>query len=145
MFGTTVAAKGPPHNPNMDVEMPIPADIDGISSLNFSPTGNFIVATSWNTNAYLWEYSAQGQTQAKSQTSAGQPLLCSVWRPDGAGVFIGGCDKAVRLWDLATNQSTQVRMNSREAHAWFLSDCVHLLPCMQQPKLPDSSFKQSNL
>ncbi len=70
---------------------------------------NHLVGTSWNNFAYCWEVTSQGQALPKAQLKDHtQPVLCSAWHPDGAQVFTGGCDKTVRLWNLATSQSTQV-------------------------------------
>jgi hypothetical protein len=50
-----------------------------------------------------------GTANPKASTNHTQPVLCSAWNGDGTGVFTGGCDKMVKLWNLATNQSQQVR------------------------------------
>ena len=77
--------------------------------LNTQPTANHLIATSWNNQAYCWEISPQGASVPKAQLKDHtQPVLCSCWNQDGSQVFTGGCDKTVRLWNLATNQSTQV-------------------------------------
>lgn len=44
------AAAAHPHNPNNDMEVVTPQD-DSISSLNFSPKSNHLVATSWDNQA----------------------------------------------------------------------------------------------
>jgi len=57
---------------------------------------------------------ATGQAVPKAQNKDHQqPVLCTAWNQDGSQVFTGGCDKTVRLWNLATNQSTQVRVGVR--------------------------------
>ncbi|KAL5992253.1 hypothetical protein ACLOJK_013169 [Asimina triloba] len=61
-------------NPNKSFEVVQPPD-DAVSSLSFSPKGNYLVATSWDSQA-----------------------LCSTWKDDGATVFSGGCDKQVKMW-----------------------------------------------
>uniref|UniRef100_A0A7S0YJK6 mRNA export factor n=1 Tax=Polytomella parva TaxID=51329 RepID=A0A7S0YJK6_9CHLO len=98
----------PRHNPNKDAEVQTPPEIDGISSISFNPAGNHFVATSWDNNSYVWEYSNTLQTIGKAQNAGTQPSLCSAWRPDGTAVFLGGCDNCVRLWDLGSNQTQQV-------------------------------------
>lgn len=108
MFGAAAQQVRPAHNPNGDLEVQTPADLDGISSMVFSPTSDFFAVTSWNNNAYLWQYNQQGQTQAKAQNLGTQPVLASCWKHDGSGLYLAGCDKAVRYWDLATNQAQQV-------------------------------------
>jgi mRNA export factor len=92
-----------------DIEVSVPSDLDSISSISWSPVANFLLASSWNNSVYVWDVQSTGQSVPKAQLKDHQqPVLCAVWHPDGSKVFSGGCDKSVRLWDLATNQSTQV-------------------------------------
>lgn len=108
MFSAAAPQAGPLHNPNKDNEVQTTPDLDGVSSLNFSPCSSFFTATSWNNSAYLWEYNQQAQSNPKASQAMQAPVLCSAWKPDGTGIFLGGCDKAVRLWDLGSNQVQQV-------------------------------------
>jgi WD domain, G-beta repeat len=105
MFGAAAASGGV--NPNKDVQV-TPALNDGVSSLSFSPRANILVATCWDNNAYVWEVAPTGAATAKASTSHTQPVLCSAWNADGSAVFTGSCDKTVKMWHLATNQSQQV-------------------------------------
>ncbi|PNH07150.1 hypothetical protein TSOC_006407 [Tetrabaena socialis] len=111
MFGATTQPAKPAHNPNGDLEVATPQDLDSISSMTFSPTSDFFAVTSWNSSAYVWQYNQQGQTSAKAQNAGTQPVLASCWKHDGSGIFLGGCDKAVRLWDLGSNQAVQVALH----------------------------------
>eukprot|EP00798_Chlamydomonas_sp_ICE-L_P013802 gene13802-19716_t len=106
MFGAQPAK--PTYNPNDDIEVQIPPDSDGISSLAFSPTANFLVATCWNNSVYCYEIGQQGAVPKAQNKDHTHPVLCSAWNQDGSQVFTGGCDKTVRLWNLATQQSQQV-------------------------------------
>jgi len=119
MFGAA-AAKPAVLNPNNDVQISPPMQ-DGISSLAFSPVANILVATSWDNSAYAWEISQSGQANAKASTSHSAPILCSAWNADGSAVFTGGCDKTVKLWNLATNQSQQVA-----AHDAPIRHCAYI-------------------
>ncbi len=57
----------------------------------------------------MWDVQPTGQTVPKAQLKDHtQPVLCTSWSPDGSQLYTGGCDKTVRLWNLATNQSQQV-------------------------------------
>ena len=76
------------HNPNKDMEVVSPPE-DGISSLNFSPVGNMLVATSWNNQVRCWQVQSNGTSEAKAMTQHEQPVLCSDWSPDGSTVFSG--------------------------------------------------------
>lgn len=121
MFGAAAAAPPANLNPNKDVQI-TPALQDGISSLAFSPRANFLVATSWDNNAYCWEINAQtAQATAKASTNHTAPVLCCAWKDDGSGVFTGGCDKTVKFWDLATNQAQQVA-----AHDAPIRHCAYI-------------------
>ena len=105
----------PPYNPCGDVEVTCPPDADGFSSLRFSPVNDFFCASNWNNSVCVWEVqpavlgrppTAVPKAQNKDHQ---QPVLSTSWTPDGTQVFTAGCDKTARLWNLATNQSTQVR------------------------------------
>ncbi len=113
MFGAPAAAAAakPTYNPAGDIEVTVPPDLDGISSIGWSPVANHLVASSWNNSCYVWDVQSSGQTQGKAQNKDHtQPVLCTSWHHEGDKVFTGGCDKTVRLWNLTTNQSTQVRL-----------------------------------
>jgi len=85
-------------NPNKSYEV-TPAPSDSISSLSFSPKGNYLVSTSWDNQVRCWEI-FPGSSQAKASISHDQPVLCSTWKDDGTTVFSGGCDKQVKMWPL---------------------------------------------
>jgi hypothetical protein len=114
-------------NPNNDVIVQ-PVLADGISSLAFSPRPpNLLVGTCWDNNVYCWEVSSNGQATAKAQTSHTAPPLCCAWNSDGTGVFTGGCDKTVKLWNLATNQSQQVAQHDAPVRHCFWMPDINLL------------------
>ncbi|KAG1668900.1 hypothetical protein FOA52_016069 [Chlamydomonas sp. UWO 241] len=123
-FGAAVAPKSN-INANNDVEVQTPPEMDGISSMCWSPAANFLVATSWDASVYLWDITPQGQAIPKAQLKDHtQPVLCSTWNQDGSQVFTGGCDKTVRLWSLATGQSQQVAQHDAPVKN------VHFIPAM---------------
>lgn len=126
MFGAV--AQKPAYNPNGDFEVTTPADLDGVSSLCWSPAANFLAATSWNNSAYVWEVQPNGSTVPKAQLKDHQqPLLCSSWNQDGSQIFTGGCDKTVRLWNLATNQSQQVAQHDAPVKHCFFVPSMNML------------------
>ncbi|XP_058004736.1 protein RAE1 isoform X2 [Hevea brasiliensis] len=89
-------------NPNKSIEVTQPPG-DSVSSLNFSPKANFLVATSWDSQVRCWEITRSGATLGsvpKASISHDQPVLCSSWKDDGTTVFSGGCDKQVKMWPL---------------------------------------------
>ena len=97
-------------NPNKDIEVSNPSE-DSVSSLSFSPASlpnNFLVAGSWDNSVRFWEITAQATTVPKAQQSMGGPILDTCWHDDGSKVFMASCDKQVKCWDLASNQTVQV-------------------------------------
>ena len=95
-------------NPNKDFEVTQPGD-DTISSLQFSPKSNLLVASSWDNNIRCWEIQQTGQAVAKAMQSHTKPILDSCWHDDGTKVFTAGSDNMAKMWDLASNQATQVQ------------------------------------
>lgn len=96
-------------NPNKSAEVVQPPT-DSISSLCFSPVGNFLVATSWDNQVRCWEIQKQGNnvmSAPKAATSHEKPVLCSAWKEDGTVVFSGGCDNQVKMWQLASGGQAQ--------------------------------------
>lgn len=116
-------------NPCNDTQI-TPALADSISSLCFSPTANVLVATCWDDSAYCWRVDPPSRSSssyaatALTSTSTAAPLLCSAFLPDGSGAFVGGTDKAVRLWDLSSNQTRQVA-----AHDAPIKHCAYVPQC----------------
>ncbi|XP_065570905.1 mRNA export factor-like [Artemia franciscana] len=105
-FGGTTASS----NPNKDIEVSNPPD-DAVSCLAFSPAtipGNYLVSGSWDNKVRCWEIDASGKSIPKSEESMTQPVLDVSWSDDGTKVYMAGCDKQVKCWDLASNQSIQV-------------------------------------
>jgi len=102
MFGATTAPT------STDVEISQPPS-DGISSMSFSPVGNFLCATSWDNNVRVWEIDPNARnSSAKAQTTHEQPVLHASWSGDGTKIYAGDCAGKAKCWDLPTNQSTQV-------------------------------------
>ena len=65
---------------------------DGVSSLSWSPTANFLVATSWACdadNVLCYEVQANGQAVPKAAIKHDASVLCSAWNHDGSAVFGG--------------------------------------------------------
>ncbi|XP_060525408.1 protein Rae1 [Cylas formicarius] len=97
-------------NPMKDYEVVQPPD-DSVSSLAFSPASlpqNFLIAGSWDNNVRCWEIEQTGTSIPKSIQSCGAPVLDVAWSDDGTKVFMAGCDKQAKMWDLNSNQVVQV-------------------------------------
>ncbi|XP_017772005.1 PREDICTED: mRNA export factor [Nicrophorus vespilloides] len=107
-FGQTAAQSVP--NPMKDYEVTSPPD-DSISCLSFSPATipqNFLIAGSWDNHVRCWEVEQTGRTIPKSMQTCGGPVLDVCWSDDGTKVFMAGCDKQAKAWDLGSNQVVQV-------------------------------------
>ncbi|KAG2198233.1 hypothetical protein INT46_005224 [Mucor plumbeus] len=91
--------------PDFEVASP-PAD--GISALSFSTQADVLAVSSWDNAVRLYEVQPNGTTIPKASYNHEAPALCVDWSKDGSSVVSGGADKAVRMYDLATGQTTQV-------------------------------------
>lgn len=101
------APTGSNYNPNKDAELVQPPS-DGISSLHFSPTSNYLAVTSWDNQVRCYEVQPTGQSQPKAAFAAPAPPLCSAWTSDGSKILSAGCDKEAKMWDLQSNQQQTV-------------------------------------
>lgn len=111
-FGTTPTVVNT-INPMKDYEVIQPPD-DSISSMAFSPAilpQNFLIASSWDNNVRCWEIEQSGTSIPKSMQSCSAPVLDVAWSDDGTKVFMAGCDKQAKMWDLASNQVVQVAVH----------------------------------
>ena len=123
------------------MEVSQPGD-DTISSVQFSPKANFLVATSWDNNIRCWEIQQTGQSVAKAMQSHTKPILDSCWHDDGTKVFTAGADNMAKMWDLQSNQATQVQsdfigiLSENNCFLPFLGWCelnhFHIQSCMMQ-------------
>lgn len=94
-------------NPNNDVLVPNSPN-DTVSQLLFSPTSNFLCASSWNKEVAVYDVQGNGSTALKGKLGHSHPILCCDWSPDGAQIVNGSSDNQARVWNLATNQEIVV-------------------------------------
>ena len=95
-----------------DCNVPQAGD-DGISSLIWSDRANILVSSNWDSGVRCWEVAEQGgQIQATPKAKVthenSAPVLTTCFSPDGNTVYSGGCDKAVRMWQLGSNPPNNV-------------------------------------
>ncbi|CAO3568549.1 unnamed protein product [Mortierella alpina] len=93
---------------DMEVQQP---PTDGISEIQFSPQADFLAASSWDGNVRIYEIQSNGSSMAKAMYSHDAPALCCAWSKDGTKLASGGADKAGKLFDISTGQSTQVAVH----------------------------------
>lgn len=119
------------HNPNGDHEVPEVAT-DGISSVHFSPTANYMTATAWDCTVRVWEVSPTNgsnlEISPKAMQSHTEPILCSAFHRDGSGVFFGSTNGQVKFWDFASNQVRQVAQHEEGVReCFFLNEQGYLV------------------
>ena len=99
-----------------DCNVPQAGD-DGISSLNWSPTANFLVSSNWDSGVRVWEIQAnpanvaapvQAQPKAQVNHDNKSPVFDTCFSADGTTVFSCGADKAVRMWRLGETPPNNV-------------------------------------
>ncbi|MCJ1301914.1 RNA export factor gle2 [Hypocenomyce scalaris] len=88
-----------------DVTLTAPPE-DGISDLAFSPQSEHLAVASWDKKVRIYEIDAQGGSQGKALFEHEQPVLSCCWSKDGTKVVGGGADKAARMLDLGSGNTT---------------------------------------
>ncbi|EIN09851.1 Poly(A)+ RNA export protein [Punctularia strigosozonata HHB-11173 SS5] len=90
-----------------DVEVADPPT-DSVSSMAFSPQGDYLAVGSWDNSVRVYEVSPEGRTRGLAMTSHQGPVLSVCWSSDGTKVFSGSADNTARMLDLQTGASQQV-------------------------------------
>mmetsp|Transcript_1092 Transcript_1092/g.3315 ORF Transcript_1092/g.3315 Transcript_1092/m.3315 type:complete len:361 (+) Transcript_1092:230-1312(+) len=113
MFGQP-AALAAPANPNNDYAVPS-SPTDGVSQLCFTPSNQFLVASSWASTLSCWETRVQeglggGQVaaQPRAQVQLAAPALCCAASADSQTVFGGMGDGTVQMWRLGQQTAQAV-------------------------------------
>ena len=103
-------------NPNKDYTV-VHSDHDSMSSMAFSPLTltdkDLLIAGSWDNHVRCWNVEADFSTIPMAQQAMEGPVLDVCWHDNGEMVFMAGCDKQAKCWDLRRNQAYQVA-NHRE-------------------------------
>ena len=84
---------------------------DSISDLSFSSQAEFLAVSSWDSKVRLYEIAPSGESQGRAMYEHQAPVLSVRWSADGTKVISGGCDNAVRMYDLQSSQTTQVAVH----------------------------------
>lgn len=92
---------------NQDKVVQTPAE-DSISDLSFSPQAEYLTVASWDKKVRIYEVLPSGDTQGRALYEHQAPVLSAQWFPDGTKVASGGCDNAVRVYDVASGQAAQI-------------------------------------
>lgn len=98
-------------NPNNDTVVPN-SPSDGVSSLTFSASSQFLVASSWASTVSCWETqvaegmgSAQVNVAPRAQITVAAPALCTSMSADSQNVFVGLGDGTAQMWTLGQPQA----------------------------------------
>ncbi|KAK9451560.1 WD40-repeat-containing domain protein [Limtongia smithiae] len=81
---------------------------DSVSDICFSPQADYLAAASWDHRVRIYEVSKSGDSEGKALYEHQAPALSVHWSPDGTKVVSAGSDRAGRLFDLQTGQSSQI-------------------------------------
>jgi mRNA export factor len=98
------------------IDLELPGELEqSITSINWHPSHDYIIASSWDHMVRCWEVKdshegPRGEARAASTHTA--PVLSSCFSSDGNKVFSGDCNKQVICWDLVSNQSMPLDGNN---------------------------------
>lgn len=84
---------------------------DSVTSLSFAaPVGatDLLCSSSWDATVCVWEISPTGETIPRAKSQHSTPVLTAVWCADRSHIAFGGCDGAVKLWDVQANQTIHI-------------------------------------
>ncbi|EGF79860.1 hypothetical protein BATDEDRAFT_16768 [Batrachochytrium dendrobatidis JAM81] len=90
-----------------DIEVPRSPG-DGVTGLAFSPQADFLAASSWDNQTRIYEVQQNGTAVGKAAIQHEAPVLDVCWSKDGTKIVSVGADRAGRMLDMHTGQSTQV-------------------------------------
>lgn len=97
---------------------------DSISDMSFSPTQDLLSVASWDKKVRIYEIDPNtGNNQGRAMFEHDGPVLSSRWSLDGMRVISGGTDKQVKLFDLASQQSTTIGMHDAPVKAVRYVEC----------------------
>lgn len=86
-----------------------------VSSLSFSPDGNLLAASSWDSNVRVWQIQSNPQQNMAASNAKAimpnehkAPVLDCKFSSDGSTIYSASCDNTVKAWHLQSNQSIQI-------------------------------------
>uniref|UniRef100_A0A7S2QTB8 mRNA export factor n=1 Tax=Norrisiella sphaerica TaxID=552664 RepID=A0A7S2QTB8_9EUKA len=110
-----------------DKKVNTPNDMDGVSSLSFSPKQNHLVASTWCNRVLAWEINNSGQSRFISSIKHKAPVLCTAFSGDGSRVFSGGADNIAQMWVPQRNEVKTVAKHEKPISCITYCDKLNLL------------------
>lgn len=89
-----------------------------IRSIEFSPDGRFLLTSSDDSTAKLWEIASGREVRMFSGHAFG--IYSAAFSPDGKLVVTGSVDETVKIWDVATG----LEIHTLEGHAGYVGSVV---------------------
>ncbi|KUJ15671.1 WD40 repeat-like protein [Mollisia scopiformis] len=90
-----------------DVALTSPPE-DSVSDINFSTQTQHLAVASWDKKVRIYEIAESGGSTGVAAFDHEAPVLSCHWSPDGKKVVGAGADKAARVMDMTTQQTSQV-------------------------------------
>lgn len=140
LFGSTTTTQttstGSEIDTSKDPQVSNPPE-DSISDLSFSPQAELLSVASWDKKVRIYEVDNSGNTQGRAMFEHQAPVLSSQWFPDGSKVVSGGCDNAVRMFDIQSNQAAQIGQHDSAVSS------VRVVNVNGQPVVASSSWDKT--
>ncbi|KAJ5909033.1 hypothetical protein N7495_001715 [Penicillium taxi] len=118
LFGSAATSSAAATQTTGDISKDVPLNQppeDGISDMRFSPASEHLAVASWDKKVRIYEINEQGQSEGKALFEHEAPVLSCCWSPDGTKVIGAGADKAARMLDLGSGQTTAVQVAVHDA------------------------------
>ncbi|KAI9801307.1 MAG: RNA export factor gle2 [Piccolia ochrophora] len=96
-----------------DVALNSPPE-DSISDLSFSTQSDHLAVASWDKKVRIYEINSTGGSEGKALFEHEGPVLSTHWSKDGTKVVGAGADKAARLLDLGSGNTTAQQVAAHE-------------------------------
>lgn len=97
---------------------------DTITDLSFSPVQDILAVASWDKKVRLYDIDPNsGNNQGRALYEHDGPVFSARWLSDGTRVCLGGADKQVKLFDLASQQAQQIGVHDAPVR------CVRSVQC----------------
>lgn len=87
---------------------------DSISDIAFSPVADHLAVASWDKKVRIYQVEGNGDSEGRAFFEHDLPVLSCHWSPDGTKVVGGGADRAARMLDLGSGNTTAQQVGLHE-------------------------------